>query len=63
MNVLFGFILVVMGIINIVSPETGWYLQDGWKYRNAEPSEEALVWGRICGVGMVIGGIIMFFIF
>ena len=59
MNVFVGFVLVIWGIINIVSPETGWQLQFGWHYRDAEPSDEALIWGRICGVGMVILGIIM----
>ena len=45
MNVLVGFVLIIWGIINIVSPETGWHLSDGWKYRDAEPSDEALIWG------------------
>ena len=61
MNVLVGVVLIIWGIINIVSPETGWHLSDGWKYRDAEPSDEALIWGRICGLGMVIGGIYMVF--
>ena len=64
MNVLLGFALAIWGIINIISPETGWHLSDGWKYRDAEPSDEALVWGRISGVIMVIAGIyMMFFMF
>ena len=64
MNVLLGFALAIWGIINIISPETGWHFADGWKYRDAEPSDEALVWERISGVIMVIAGIyMMFFMF
>jgi len=61
MQVIFGLVLVVIGAINAISPETGWHMSDGWKYKNAEPSEEALLWGRIGGiVTIIIGFVIMF---
>ena len=61
MSILLGVVLAIWGIINIIAPVIGWYLGGGWKYSDAEPSDAALVWGRICGVGMVIVGICMMF--
>lgn len=62
MNVFVGLFAIIIGIINVASPETGWYLSHGWKYRDAEPSDEALTWGRISGVIAIIIGIICFFV-
>ncbi len=50
MNVIFGFVVLIIGVINLISPQTGWYLSRGWQFKDAEPSDEALVWGRIAGV-------------
>lgn len=46
-------ILTIIGLINIFSPETAWYINCGWRYKNAEPSELAL------NVNMVSGFIIL----
>ena len=62
MNIFVGLFAIVIGLVNVVSPETGWYLSHGWKYRDAEPSDAALTWGRVSGVIAIIIGIICFFV-
>ena len=42
--------VAAMGVWELISPETAWYLSHGWLYRDAEPSAAALVVGRISGV-------------
>lgn len=43
MNILVGLILIVSGLIGAISPETGWHLSYGWRYKDAEPSDAALM--------------------
>lgn len=45
--------LGAFGIFCIKSPETIWYLENAWKFKNAEPSELSLIITRISG-GMCI---------
>ena len=52
---------IVLGIVAIVSPKTAWYLQEGWKYKNVEPSELRLFMVRIGGVAGVIGFLVFIF--
>lgn len=54
-----SFLLIVMGIFQLVSPQTAWYLSYGWRYKNAEPSDIALVMERMGGVVEIIVGIII----
>ena len=46
-------LLGAFGIFCIKSPETVWYLENAWKFKNAEPSELSLIMTRISG-GMCI---------
>ena len=56
-----GVIAIILGIISLVSPETAWYLSYGWRYKNAEPSDVALIMERIGGgVGILLGIVILF---
>jgi len=59
MNGLVGFILIIIGVISAVSPQSAWYMSIGWKFRDAEPSDAALAMHRITGVIGVIIGIIL----
>lgn len=52
-------VLLLVGIFNAASPETAWYLSDGWKYKNAEPSEEALGLTRVGGIVAIVIGVFM----
>ena len=44
--------LLFVGGINTACPQLTWYLDVGWKVKDAEPSEAALAWNR--GIGVVL---------
>ncbi|GMK37369.1 hypothetical protein PCCS19_04220 [Paenibacillus sp. CCS19] len=53
---LFGFIFIIIGVLNIAFPRAGWYMKYGWQFKNAEPSEAAMIMARVGGViGVIIG--------
>ena len=56
---LMAVICAVTGLIYVISPKTGWKISKGWQYNSEEPSEKALVWGRISGVALVIVAVIL----
>lgn len=45
-------LLLLVGGINNACPQLTWYLDVGWKVKDAEPSEAALTWSR--GIGVVL---------
>ena len=51
--------LLVIGVINTAWPQATWYLDVGWKVKDAEPSEAALTWGRVVGVVLLIIAAVM----
>lgn len=51
--------LLVVGVINTAWPQATWYLDVGWKVKDAEPSEAALIWGRVVGVALLIIAAVM----
>ncbi|WP_435169760.1 DUF6199 family natural product biosynthesis protein [Paenibacillus glycanilyticus] len=57
---LVGVIFIVLGILNLLYPRAGWYMQYGWRFKNAEPSDAALVMGRISGIIGIAIGIFLF---
>lgn len=61
-NYLFALLLLLFGSINIASPDTIWYLEYGWRFKKAEPSDTALIWNRVFGVFMVIFAIVLLFV-
>jgi len=62
MYILLGLILMIGGLVVFAVPEVAWYLKEGWKFRDAEPSDMALVINKLGGVvGALIGiGIIIY---
>ena len=52
-------LLIVIGLFNVISPYSSWYLSSGWKYKDAEPSEEALGIARFGGVAALVIAVIM----
>lgn len=62
MNVLFGIICIIIGIVNTASPRTAWNMEFGWKIQDAEPTEWALISIRIGGIVAIIIGIILMFL-
>lgn len=57
MKFLIGLIALIIGVVNIASPETAWYLSDGWKYKDAEPTDEALLLTRVGGGAAILIGL------
>lgn len=59
---LFNFVAVIVILLSalaIVFPRLAWELTQGWKYKNVEPSDAALVMTRLAGVAGVIVGIVI----
>ncbi len=54
-----GILLMIIGLFNLISPQTGWYLSYGWRFKDAEPSDAALVMARIGGGIAILIGVIL----
>ena len=53
--------LAGMGVFCIMSPESVWHLNYGWRFKNAEPSDMALGFNRMSGLIAVIAAVILLF--
>ena len=53
--------LFILGIFNILSPKAAWFIEYGWRFKNAEPSDIALLFNRLSGVAAIIAGIVLLF--
>lgn len=51
------FLLILIGLFNVFFPRAAWYLEIGWKIKDSEPSEGALIFHRVMGVIFCIVGI------
>lgn len=60
-NPVLGLALIVLGLADAISPSTIWYLNYGWRFKDAKPSEAALVFGRLAGIFCVILGLFLLF--
>ena len=61
MGALLGIVVIIVGVVNAISPQTGWNMSEGWKFKNAEPSEGALEIIRIGGIVCILFGLAMVF--
>ncbi|MCZ0702952.1 uncharacterized membrane protein YidH (DUF202 family) [Natronobacillus azotifigens] len=52
-----GLVLILFGIFGAIFPQAAWYMEIGWKVRNAEPSELALIANRVGGIVIAIVGL------
>ncbi len=52
-------VLVGVGLFALIKPEASWRHSIGWQFRNAEPSDVALIWQRVGGVIMIIMAIVL----
>jgi hypothetical protein len=49
-------LFIVVGLCSLFWPRMMWFLSEGWKYKNVEPSGCALVATRISGLlGLLLG--------
>lgn len=61
-GVLPGLLLMGIGILNLAAPKFGWTLSYGWRYKNAEPSDAALILRRVTGALTLVIGIVVLFL-
>ncbi len=56
----FACFFIVAGLCSISLPRMMWFLSEGWKFKNAEPSGCALVATRIGGLlGLIVGTVLL----
>ncbi|MDR0266985.1 DUF6199 family natural product biosynthesis protein [Paenibacillus sp.] len=61
--ILFGIIVLVLGIIQIKNPSFGWQSREGWKVDgDSEPSDFYLILAEIGGIAATVMGGVMLFI-
>lgn len=58
-NLLLPLLLLVIGALNAVYPKVSWYLDTGWKIKDAEPSDTFLAWNRGIGIVVIIVAVIL----
>jgi hypothetical protein len=56
-----GLTSIGLGLIMMVKPRSVWYMEYGWKFKNAEPSDMALGANCFAGLVIVICGVILLF--
>ena len=56
---LVGLIALILGIVEIVNPRLTWYLNIGWKLKDAEPSDLALLMNRVGGAFVAFIGLMI----
>ena len=54
--------LLAVGVFNAANPQAAWHLSHGWRYKNAEPSEAALVVARVGGIAACVIAVLMIFV-
>ena len=61
-NIPAGILMIVIGAFNLRFPSKAWYLSYGWRFKDSEPSDTALVVARISGVVAMIIGFVWLFV-
>ena len=59
-SVLLLLVLLGIGIFSAAYPYGAWYLERGWYYKDAEPSDAALLFNRVIGILLLAGALIWF---
>ncbi|MBO5253428.1 MAG: hypothetical protein J6C51_05740 [Clostridia bacterium] len=52
-------LLIALGLFAVLSPQTVWYLEYGWRFKDAEPSNLALTLNRIGGIVSIALGVFL----
>ncbi len=52
-------VLLFVGAFNAAWPTGAWYLEVGWKFRDAEPSDAALGWNRARMLALIVAVILI----
>ena len=54
---LLAMVLSSLGLWNLLAPRSVWYLSSGWRYKNVEPSDGAIIVYRLGGVALLFFGV------
>lgn len=57
-KILLAIVIGFVGILHVCAPESMWFLNHGWMYKNVEPSEAGLASIRIMGVFVMVFAVI-----
>ena len=60
-NIFLVLVLLAVGLFNAIWPRAAWYLEYGWRYKNAEPSDLVLGLNRFGGIIAIIVAVIVAF--
>lgn len=60
-NYFLSMVLFAIGIFNIAATKTAFYFSYGWRYKDAQPSDEALIIMKIGGIAAVIAAVLTIF--
>lgn len=55
-----GLVLIPLGIFYILRPRAVWTVSHGWLFKDAEPSDAALLLARLSGVVLILLGLFCF---
>ena len=58
-RIFLAIILFCAGAIGVFAPHVAWYIEWGWRFRNAEPSSAALAVHRIAGAALIVIGVVI----
>lgn len=58
-----GILLIVLGGVGAAAPRALWYIGYGWRYKDVEPSNMALLVNRVSGIIGIVLGIICLAVF
>ena len=61
-NPLLGLLIIGLGIGGGAAPRSVWYLSYGWRYKDAEPADMALVAERLGGGVAIVVGLALLFV-
>ena len=50
-------LIIIASVCSIIWPKTIWYLTEGWRYKNVEPSELALPMIQVGGIAGILWGL------
>lgn len=50
-------LIIIASVCSIIWPKTIWYLTEGWRYKNVEPSDLALTMIRVGGIAGILWGL------
>ena len=56
---LLALVLAALGVVSVGWPRIPWFLEYGWRFKDAEPSDAALAVNRIVGVAILVVALLL----